>query len=615
MDVKFFANGKVLDFKGQKLSIQENNSMVSDNVFTKYVFPFDFYIDEDFIGFFGDVGSPEFELENSVFNGFFTINGKLHEATLTLMEIQGEKATLQLDYGFEELPNWQKKLAELPLENFAVPDIHTFAPEIIKKKWPQTNFNFPRIYTKFYSPDSKIWDAFNGYYNDLNDAGTEMIRNNVDTNGDIYNRNIIHPCPHILYLLKVGFLDAGYSLGGDILQDPLLQNAWVFSGTEYFEKVAQFNNAFMVSASEYKESKWEFWKFGANHSSDYQVRYTYYEDVHLDFNDQVFINGKFRTKVWYQGYVKLSIYLNGQIIWSKERYTGRNNEDITEPFSFNLNVNNATITFRAEGFIIASSDYNIFEYSLKSNSIIAQGQAQSDDDATVLNPNKIDLKKAVPDMTFGDFVNVVRAWFNYDLDIVENKAVMTMLGKNEPSDFKDFRFAEVKEPKWKFLQNRTFLFRFAKIDGYEQNSVFYGKDGVTINKEPEKETTVTEINGYVLPLEKAKAIAPLTAALKNEATDTLALVYYSGPSGTQNNATPEPGATFPKLFYSNFIKFYKLRLKGKEFNWKYFVPADLHNLKVKDFIFAYKKIHLIKNITMDLQDNNYEVDITSESIY
>ena len=84
-----------------------------------------------------------------------------------------------------------------------------------------------------------MWDAFEGYYNHtiLKNGVLEMARNVFPTeqnNWTIDNVNIIHPCPHVLYLLKVGFADAGYSLAGDILSDENLAQRWVFSGTQYF---------------------------------------------------------------------------------------------------------------------------------------------------------------------------------------------------------------------------------------------------------------------------------------------------------------------------------------------------------------------------------------------
>lgn len=62
------------------------------------------------------------------------------------------------------------------------------------------------------------------------------VKPTKENNWNVDNVNIIHPCPHILYLLKAGFKDVGFDLEGDILTDELLSHRWIFSGTEYFSR-------------------------------------------------------------------------------------------------------------------------------------------------------------------------------------------------------------------------------------------------------------------------------------------------------------------------------------------------------------------------------------------
>ena len=44
-------------------------------------------------------------------------------------------------------------------------------------------------------------------------------RNEVVNDTDVANRNIIHPLPYLLYVLEIGFKDAGFILSGDVLND------------------------------------------------------------------------------------------------------------------------------------------------------------------------------------------------------------------------------------------------------------------------------------------------------------------------------------------------------------------------------------------------------------
>jgi hypothetical protein len=43
--------------------------------------------------------------------------------------------------------------------------------------------------------------------------------------------------------------------------------------------------------------------------------------------------------------------------------------------------------------------------------------------STVINKNEVDLKRAVPDMLFDDFVKGIKNWFNYDITKVEGNTI------------------------------------------------------------------------------------------------------------------------------------------------------------------------------------------------
>lgn len=618
MEIKFFSGKKILDLSKQKVSIQESNSKVSDKMSTKYMFPFEIYMDEEFKAAFGDFESYEASgLENNV-EGLQLFENSISEAKLNIAEGEGKYLTGQIDFGFDELPNWDKKLSELNWEKFSVPDIHIYAKEICSKIYPQTNFNFPRMHTTKYSPDEKIWDAYNGYYNDLNDAGTEMRRNTVDSSGNIFNQNIIHPCIHFIYLLKKCFQDAGIALKGDILTDEMFKDAWVFSGTEYFNKISQFMTAFTLGMNDYYDSKnlvHYYETINGQSFARYYTRYFYREEVPFNFSDKVFINGKFKMKVWNSTNLKCKIQLNGNDIWSHDKWYDQFSE-VTLPFSLEVNVNFATLKFVIEGGIANfNENYNVLEYDLKSASIVPTGNAPSDD-AVVENPNEIDLKKAVPDMKVGDLINITRLWFNYGFTVFEKSVYMDRIGAREPSNIKKFEHTEVEQPKRKFLQNRSFLLKHSEIDGDNQlNSMFFDKSGATINKTALADTSEIEINGYPMPVQRAKTNAPLTAAVKRDDSSCLALVFYNGLVNGQNNAVSKPQATFPDLFYSNWEKWLRQRVNGCEFNWKFQISADDLDVKIHDYISCYKNIHIITNWTKDLSENTYTIDITTETIF
>ena len=106
MDIKFYTGEKILNLSGQKITVQDSNSRMSDKMFSKYFFPFEIYMNEEFINNFGDFESYDsLDLENT-FEGTLLFENKIHEAKLVLSSVEGKLLTGQIDFGFEDLPNW-----------------------------------------------------------------------------------------------------------------------------------------------------------------------------------------------------------------------------------------------------------------------------------------------------------------------------------------------------------------------------------------------------------------------------------------------------------------------------------------------------------------------------
>lgn len=621
MDIKFFSGGKILNLSKQKISVQENNSKVNDKVFSKYMFPFEIYMDEEFKTSFGDYESYEsYDLSGKI-EGTLLFENKLHDAILYIESIEGNFLTGQIDFGFEDLPNWDKKLSELPLLKFTVPDIHIHAKEICAKKWPQTNYNFPRIYTTKYSPDNKVWDAFNGYLNDLKPDGSEMFRNYVDGAGNIFNQNIIHPCPHPIYLLKAGFLDAGLILKGEVLTDPMLQNKFIYSGTEYFVSKKQIRLGFNFSTSDSDSMHilhYTYTTGGVNGTvnNGYATFLKYNKTIVLPKKGTYKISGSLRLIKFMFQPATYKLFCNGNLIWSKE-YKG---SDFPGVGSIGINLDfyvaddNSNLTLFID--ISKIDGTQVLADLLVTSSALedVNNEELGDDSGFVTNPNEIDLSRAVPDMTWGEYINVWRNWLNYDYTIKDNEVWMNRLDK-DPENIKDCRHFEVKTPKRVLLTKRSFQIKPAEIDGDAKlNFMYYDRDGALLNKEGKMETTVIDFNGYELPIEKAKTYAHLTASIKKDSTDCVALVDYSGlDSGGQNNATYDKRIMFPELFYSNWEKWLRRRVFGTQFIWKFLIKADDLDVEIKDDIYLYNKEHIITSWTKDLQENTYEIEITTES--
>jgi hypothetical protein len=562
------------------------------------------------------------ELQNKI-SGFLQFENKTYEAFLYVLSIEGYKITAQIDFGFDELPNFDKKLSELPLEKFKVEDIYAYSTAICKKKYPETNFNFPRIYTEKYSPDSEPWNNFDGYYNDLKKDGTEMRRNYIDENGNIFNINVLHPCPHPIYILKTGFSDAGFELSGDILTDEILQQKWIFSGTEYFSTLTQKRYGLNLSNYDYYGTEMINCKV-FNHPSNtpfsnyFPIQFNKYQSaITIEKAGTYNLIGTLKLLDYYTPpyHSFLKIYLNNSLIFEY-----KSSKNAYSELNFNITINsvsqNSVLRVEARSIHSSSANYDIMKSELIGKAL-EDLENEGEDNGVITNLNEIDLTRAVPEMTFGDFVNVIKNWFNYDIEISDKTLIMNRIGKDDISGVKDFRFAEIPAPKRTLLNKKSFLLKPVELDNnLKKNSMFYDFSGQKLNGTEKTDTNIIEINGYLMPLKLPKPMGYNTAFVAKDSADVVALVEYSGLKNGQNNATYSSGCDFPELFDRNWLKWLRQRINGQEFNWKFYCNIEkICRFSVKDYVFCYNNIHIIKTLNKEkISDQIYEVEITTETV-
>lgn len=607
MEIKFLSNGKVLDLSGQKLSVSESNSKVSDKMFTKYLFPFEFYMDEEFKLSFGDYSSYDaYNLPKEI-PGFMYYNNVYSEAKMEIVSVEGDYITCQIDFGFDEIPNFDKSLKTLPLEKYPVENIHTFAAEVCAKKYPQTNFNFPKLYTSQYSPDDEVWDAFNGFINDMNDDGSALRNNYYTEAGEIYNVNIIQPMPHILYLLKTGFADAGYTLAGDILSDPMLEQQWVYAPIEYFSRLTMRKLGIYVSVLDFKKgykhklNKYPYGWYDSNLVIPLAGNYKIIADVELS-------NHRSGLDPTY-----IRIYLDGKEIFYRKAHS-------KVIFSFETDITttrpNEEIRITGKRSFIDGRPERFIEMKIISKNIYqSEAEQPGEDNGVITNLNEIDLTRAVPDITFGELVNRIRNFLNYDVDMKDKTIYMNKVKKPDRKNLKYFpeKFLEEK-PLRNIMTKRSFLLQMPTWENNEKpDSVYYDSSGIAVNKEAGELTTVIETGTFSMPVYVAKPQGPETAVVKSFDTSVLQLVKYDGKTGIQNNAKSAPEITFPTLFFTNWIDWLRGRIDSVQYEWEFTADADEFDLKIKDEMVGYQNIHVITEWVKDHSDNTIQVNIKTET--
>ncbi len=203
MKDKFVTENFEIDLSGFKTNFTEENPRFKDSIWTKYTLPVDINYNRDFLSKTAQYSSFNNENLSKIHEGFHVFEGKTMKGTITISDFRNKTAKIQIDSGFEELPNFDKLLSELPLEYKEVTDIYDHANEIVSKKYPETNYNFPKLYTTEFDLSSEGWKYFDSFINNRvrPTGGTAKVfsRNEIQENDngwDCINRNIIQPIPY-----------------------------------------------------------------------------------------------------------------------------------------------------------------------------------------------------------------------------------------------------------------------------------------------------------------------------------------------------------------------------------------------------------------------------------
>jgi len=195
--------------------------------------------------------------------------------------------------------------------------------------------------------------------------------------------------------------------------------------------------------------------------------------------------------------------------------------------------------------------------------IVAQHSEDGNVIEQVINPNIVDLKRAVPDVTFGELVKTIKNWKNYDMVIKGHKLYMNRIKIEERTHAKDFRSWEVREPKKTFLTKQSYLIKFPEMDDKAyQLPVIQVTDNsyqVLNAQEASKVTNVTEvqIGGYCLPRIMYEGI--YTAIARKSGEQTIGMIWYDGLHNGQNNAGFRKALT-PPLVAEYWKDWYKMRI-------------------------------------------------------
>lgn len=582
-----------LDLSTFKISDTEENNWFSDGFFTKYSFPFEIELVDDIeiaTGFISEYNSQNVE---TYFDLLYVHNDKIEKAILEIESYQ-QRLSCTLRFGFEQLPSFDKMLSELSLDKFTLPEgttIYEHAEDVITKTFPEVNYNFPQIHVDKYDPADDLWLGFQGIINNRVD-GAFLINEVIDD--ETFNRNVMQPLPYWTHILQRGMIDGGYILSGKILTDPRLQKACLFGDVDYYTAATVQEDIYISQVSEDASD------VNYNNSQNAQAS-EYYSNTVLATPGKYNISGTIKCLRWSNFPTYFTIKYRNTVIWSqRSSSTGLfhgsefRDYDIDVDFETIVDANPNDITI--EGYQYFTTEQQIINLTV---SAIRLNDALGAAIPTVTNENKIDLTRAVPNITFVEFIKVVKNWFNYDLSISGNYALMNPIeDAMNYSDAIDFSSKEVKYPYRKFSQGTSFLLKFQDIDNkdFKYLPVFHDNQGVqNSNFVTDDKTTTIEINGLPLPI-LTRTTAQTAYAFENNDSKVY-LVKYDGLFNGNNLAQPISEYLIPSVHQEYWYKWFDFRIfaQGFRLNFKAW-QEEFNDLKAKSKIYMYKRFHIVKSI-------------------
>ncbi|RXG32069.1 hypothetical protein [Leeuwenhoekiella marinoflava] len=605
-----------LDLEDKGLTLIEENSWFNDRFFTKYTYPFDFESTDELDAALQHITKIERASTESVYDVIFLVEGKRHDAQLLIDITIGRRLSPSISYGFEELPNWNKKLADLPLESFTPsPSIYDLAESYADLSWPTVNFCFPQVIPPEgkYDTDTDQWAYFEGFIN--NRVGSAFLQNEYDTENDLQiNRNVMQPMPYLLYVLQQGFADAGYELAGDILQDPELQKAFITCLSDYYTSINEDAENITKNADEY------------------------YEILEVDTFDNVRRIEKARYANQ-QSITEPGRYvISGNVVVRTDRsqsaaYLYFNEEEIFRGVNFNrsyneeyFSINETVEVFFGETGVIDFESYQLAHAILDGEKIpdalifdlsitkITEYNEENEAQPTLLTPSEVKLNRCVPDMTFGDLFNAIRNYRNYDLRIVGDQAFVNKIEKELVSRPKvNLKAFEVREPRIKNNGDRSYLLKFQDIDNdlFDHPPVYVDRLGSnTEGYVKSADTTEIVIDLAPMPNNSLKGIS--TAQMISDDKNKLQLGLYSGLIDGKN------AAENPRLLglLNSYDKYYKnwldFRFKTRTVEWTFkCTPEVSRQVTAYSEIQAYNSRFIPERVSKKILSKE-EVEITLE---
>lgn len=604
--IKFIHNTVEIDLTTAGLNFIQENHWFKDSLFREYSLPVQITMTEQWDAILNLKSNTAVDVQTN-FEGYLYRDGQIGRATLNVDSFSNHFIKFTIHFKTFEITTWKNKLATLNLERFELPagtDIFTHANGIITQQYPDVNYNFPSIWTDKFDTSDATWAEFKKRLNAYENG--DWLRNEI-VNDVIYNRNIMQPMPYLLYVLKQGFIDAGYSLQGDILSDNEISKAIITAAVEYFNTSDQEEHPVTLG--------WQDFDAMYQYTNTYGVVVTKAE--YLSLTD-ITHPGRFRVV----GSVRLAPSSNAprtvEVKYGNQvLYSLTVNEGEYPPYNLQIDVtfeastvdiaNGDKVRIYVDDILTANTDTKI---DININPI-RYHNVSGDEASVIYLPNEINLRRTVPDMEFGELVKAVMNWKNFDIDIDDDTQMVTMNYIRTALDRDnalDLNRLSNKYPEKRYQKELSFEIKFDKGDAnpdYPANKIYVDKSGMTLNTYEKKEST-KQINIKLLPLPLKTEGNITTTLMTVDEESALMLAFYDGLQDDIPVTVDMPNATFPELYNESLRDWYEFRINTQTFKHKFILPVErAKELKLTRLLYMFDNYLILKKIEKQRIHPNY----------
>lgn len=593
--IKLQASNFEIDLSTYGVSLKEESSLFTDNIYKSYSLPFGIKADALLLEKLNLPTLENITDVNTAIKCRLVLTDVHYEATLYLGEVTGQHIQCTLTYGDAELAVYDVHLRDLPWPKIISLDIPGVANVTIQKAWPETAFNFPMVYKPRIQEEDN-YELFEGFVN--NHDGADFLLNEEDNSGAepvFINRNVLAPFPYLLEILKFGFKQAGRKVFGEVFENETLKKA-LYVPDGYLEKFkgTQYESySFTTPGETSTTGEGTFGSYSKVFTPE-QVG-TYEISMSMDF-DPVLAR-------FFEFHIYRRDALSNEILETLFSASSQDNR-VTIEEKITINITEAAqfdpieILLSLKHTTESIAAFNYFEYIFKG------GQLNE-------FPNIFSLASFVPDMKFGEYVNLMKNWLNLDID-VEDRYVDINFTQNTilKKEVEDHSHLEIPKPTKTPNSNRFYKLKYANGD-----QVFFNRNGqVYSDLTRDKENVITiEMDVQPLVVERNNDI---TTAIASKERSKLDFCLFDG-TDAQGKPTCSPMIArnlnlqpVTDAFWKEWLGY---RVNSKTFKEGF--KCSVHEgLSIKRLSFKYNELHILKKVDKKfLSEKMMKVDVESET--